>query len=373
MSLQSRIDELTYIAQNPGEMLKKYKAERRSVIGCFPVYVPEELVYAGGAIPMGMWGAQTELSLAKQYLPAFACSIMQSCLELGLKHAYDGVNAVLIPSMCDTFKCMIQNWRLGVKNIPVVAFAHPQNRQSPAAMRFLEREYLLVKEKLEVYCGNPITDDKIQAAIAVYNAHNAVMRRFAEVAVDHLDIINPVVRHNVFKSAWFMDKKDHTAAVQEIIDELEKLPKHNWKGKKVVLTGILAEPEELLQLLVDNDVAVTADDLGQEGRQYRTDIPEGETGIQRLTLQWQNRRGCPLAFEENKTRGTMLVDMVKQTEADGVVVCMMKFCDPEEYDYPIYLKELEADGIPSLYVEIDQQMDNNEQARTRIQSFAEML
>ena len=52
---------------------------------------------------------------------------------------------------------------------------------------------------------------------------------------------------------------------------------------------------------------------------------------------------------------------------------MMEFCDPEEFDYPIYKKELEAAGIPMLYLEIDQQIDSFEQIRTRVQSFTEML
>jgi benzoyl-CoA reductase/2-hydroxyglutaryl-CoA dehydratase subunit BcrC/BadD/HgdB len=52
---------------------------------------------------------------------------------------------------------------------------------------------------------------------------------------------------------------------------------------------------------------------------------------------------------------------------------MLKFCDPEEFDYPIFKKELEAAKIPALYLEIEQQMDSVEPLRTRIQSFTEML
>ena len=67
------------------------------------------------------------------------------------------------------------------------------------------------------------------------------------------------------------------------------------------------------------------------------------------------------------------MDLVKETKSEAVVVFMMKFCDPEEFDYPIYKKELEEAGIPVLYLEIDQQMDSYEQIRTRVQSFTEML
>ena len=68
-----------------------------------------------------------------------------------------------------------------------------------------------------------------------------------------------------------------------------------------------------------------------------------------------------------------MINMVKETGADAVVVMMMKFCDPEEYDYPIYKAELEKAGIPELYLETDQQLSTFEQIRTRVQSFTEML
>jgi benzoyl-CoA reductase/2-hydroxyglutaryl-CoA dehydratase subunit BcrC/BadD/HgdB len=78
-------------------------------------------------------------------------------------------------------------------------------------------------------------------------------------------------------------------------------------------------------------------------------------------------------YNDTKNRGTLLKGLVQETQADGVVIVMMKFCDPEEFDYPIYKKELEEAGIPMLYLEIEQKMDSIEQIRTRIQAFTEML
>jgi len=69
----------------------------------------------------------------------------------------------------------------------------------------------------------------------------------------------------------------------------------------------------------------------------------------------------------------MIADEAKAKEADGVVFCMMKFCDPEEYDYPVVKKDIESKNIPTLFIEVDQQTSNNEQVRTRVQAFSEML
>ena len=52
---------------------------------------------------------------------------------------------------------------------------------------------------------------------------------------------------------------------------------------------------------------------------------------------------------------------------------MMKFCDPEEYEFVAYNKYLKEKGYPVLSVDIDQQPSDYDQARTRIQTLAEML
>ena len=57
----------------------------------------------------------------------------------------------------------------------------------------------------------------------------------------------------------------------------------------------------------------------------------------------------------------------------GIVIGLMKFCDPEEFDYVMIKKAREAAGIPVTVVEIDRQMVQFEQARTNIETFRDML
>lgn len=69
----------------------------------------------------------------------------------------------------------------------------------------------------------------------------------------------------------------------------------------------------------------------------------------------------------------MLINSVHEHHADAVLVCMMKFCDPEEFDYPIYYQELENAGIRNMMIEVDQESTAFEQIRTRLQTFKEIL
>ncbi|MCY6355550.1 2-hydroxyacyl-CoA dehydratase subunit D [Clostridium sp. ZS2-4] len=369
--IENIINELSVIASNPRKVMEDYKAETgKGAVGVMPVYAPEELIHAAGFLPIGIWGGQKSISKARAYLPPFACSIMQSVMEMQLEGAYDELKAVLFSVPCDTLKCLSQKWK---GTSPVIVFTHPQNRKLEASNAFLAEEFRLVREKLEKILNVEITDEAINNSIEVYNENRRAMREFSDLAAEYPQVIDPIKRHAVMKSRHFMEKSKHTAMVKELIAEVKAMPVEPWTGKKVILTGITAEPNEVLEIFKENGLAVVADDLAQESRQFRLDVPEGTDPLYRLAKWWQDFDGCSLATDPKKPRGQMLIDMVKKYNADAVVVCMMKFCDPEEFDYPIYYAQFEEAGIKSLYIEIDQEATAFEQVKTRVQSFAEML
>ena len=351
--IEAIVNELVAITRNPQQAISDYKTQTgKGIVGVLPYYVPEELIYAAGYLPVGIWGGQKKITKASTYLPAFACSIMQSIMEMELEGAYDFLDAVVMSVPCDTLKCLSQKWK---GTSPVIVFTHPQNRKLESANSFLVEEYKIVKAKLGKILGVTITDKAIHDAIDIYNENKKIVREFSDLAGQYPQIIDPVKRHAVIKARLFMDKAMHTALVKDLVFELKSTPVIPWTGKKVILTGILAEPNELLEIFNEFHIAVVADDLAQEGRQVRVDAPAGTDPLYRLAKVWQNLEGCSLAMDTKKFRGPMLMEMVKKYQADAVIVCMMKFCDPEEWDYPVYYRQFQEGGIKSLLIEIDQQ------------------
>ncbi|MBR0600095.1 2-hydroxyacyl-CoA dehydratase subunit D [Sinanaerobacter chloroacetimidivorans] len=365
------INEFISISTNPqAEITSFIESTGRGAVGVMPAYSPEEIIHAAGFLPVGIWGGQKSISKARAYLPPFTCSIMQSVMELQLEGAYDILKAVVFSVPCDTLKCMSQKWK---GSSPVLVFTHPQNRKIKAASKFLEAEYRILRDKLEEILGVEISELAIQNSIKIYNDNRRTMRDFTNLVADYPHIIDPATRHAVIKARWFMEKSRHTALVRELMSEIRKQPMKPWKGKRAVLTGITAEPDEILQIFKEYGFAVVADDLAQESRQFRIDVPEGNDPFERIAGWWLEFDGCCLATNPLKPRGAMLIEMVGKYKADAVIVCMMKFCDPEEFDYPIYHAQLEKAGIRNLYLEIDQETASFEQMKTRVQSFREIL
>ena len=368
------INEFKAIDDNTRNAMDDYKKETgKGAVGIMPVYCPEEIVHAAGYLPIGMWGAQKkQISKARTYLPPFACSIMQSVMELQLEGVYDDLEAVIFSVPCDTLKCMSQKWN---RPVPAIVFTHPQNRKiaKDAANVFAREEFNIVKEKLEDILDVHISNKAIKNSIAVYNENRAACREFSDVAAEYAAVVTPSDRHAVIKARWFMEKSRHTALVKELIAALKAEPAPEFKGKKIIVTGIQVEPYDVLDIFQENGFAIVADDLAQETRNFRQDVPDDDDALMALARAWNEFDGCSLATDANKPKGQMIIDAVKKYGADAVVVCMMKFCDPEEFDYPILLQEFEAAGVKNLYIEVDQESTAFEQVKTRIQTFAEIL
>ena len=90
MSINALLDEFKVKAATPKQQLEEYKAQGKKVIGVLPYFAPDELVYAAGMVPMGIWGSNTKtISRAKEYCATFYCTIAQLALEMLLDGTMD--------------------------------------------------------------------------------------------------------------------------------------------------------------------------------------------------------------------------------------------------------------------------------------------
>ena len=303
----------------------------------------------------------------------FYCGIAQTCLEMGLKGELNGLSAVLIPVLCDTLKCLGQNWKAGVKEVPFIPVVHPQNRRMEAGKIFLAGQYRRIAARLQEISGTEVTDKGIWDAIALCNEHRSLMREFSEVAARHPDLISPSARNAVIKSGFFMPKPEHSAMLLSLIEACRKQKVVPWPGRRIVVTGIIADSPAILSMFEENGMAVVADEVAHESRQFRTDVPAADNPYDALAAQFAAMEGCSVLYDAEKKRADMVVELARKHEADGVVLLLTKFCDPEEFDAPVLRRAVENAGIPFVSIEVDQQTPAQEQARTALQTFAEIM
>lgn len=379
MSMESLLTKFNEIACNPAKQLSNYKASGKKAIGIMPYYVPEELVYAGGMVPFGMWGSNNKIiTKSKEYCATFYCAIAQLDLEMLLDGTLDQLDGVITPTICDTLRPMSQNIRVAMsEKMPVIFLAHPQNRFADYGMKFTASQYTNIRKELEKIRGSEITDDEIRDAIKVYNVSRRERRRFVKLAAAHPDVITARKRCDVLKASWFMLKNEYNDMLIELNNELEKLPVCNWNGAKIVTSGIICDNPTLLKIFEDNNIAIVADDVAHESRSFRVDCPEtAGDPMMALAMQFAAQDYDVLLFDpqSNKNRrGEFVAQLCKESKADGLVLFMQQFCDPEEMEYPSLKKALDDAGVKYIKLGIDQQMRDFGQAATAIEAFAESL
>lgn len=372
MAITELLSPFQSAATHPREQLQEHLGAGTPVVLAAPVYAPSEIIHSMGLAPMGAWGADVSIDQARRYFPTFICSIVQSIVELGMRGTYDGASALVVPSLCDSLKVLGENWKYAVPQIPFVPMVYPQNRRNGAAEAFTIASYERVIDDLSRITGAIFWPGALDASIDAYDRHNAVMRRLAEVLAGHPEV-TPLQRSAVYKSAWFLPVEEHTALVQQLLDELSSPVDTTGRRLRVVTSGILCDSPNLLGALDELGFQVVSDDVAAESRQYATDAPPGDDPLVRLARKHRDRTNCSVLFDVAKPRARHIVDLARRRDADAVIVALTKFCDPEEFDVPLIKKTCREADLPVLVLEVDRQTVDYEQARTALTAFAEVL
>ena len=121
------------------------------------------------------------------------------------------------------------------------------------------------------------------------NRSRAARRAFVKLASEHCDVISAVSRSAVLRSAWFMEPTVYAEKLEALNAELAQLPAANWKGRKIVTSGIICDNPKLLQIFDDNNIAIAADDVAQESRAFRVDASEEGDPMMALAQQFADQ------------------------------------------------------------------------------------
>lgn len=374
--IKELLKEFKHIAENGREQIDKYLDQGKKVVGVFPYYAPEEIIYAGGLVPFGIWGGQGPIDKAKEYFPTFYYSLALRCLEMGLDGSLDGLSASMITTLDDTLRPFSQNYKVSVgREIPMVFLNHAQHRKEEFGKTYNAKIFKQASERLEEICDVKITDENLKKAFEVYNENRALKREFVKLCGDYSQTIKASDRSNVLKASHHMLKDEHNKMLKELIEALKAMPKEECKGPRVVTSGIITDNPALLEVLDNFNVCVVADDVAAESRGFKVDVDTSiEDPYMALADQFARMDEDPILYDPDIwKRPKYVVDLALDNDADGCLLFMMTFNDTEEMEYPSLKQAYEKAGIPLIKLGYDQQMTDFGQAKTQLETFNEMV
>ncbi len=374
--IRELVDKLNHIAENQREQIDKYLAEGKKCVGVFPYYAPEEIIYAGGLVPIGVWGGQGPIDLAKNYFPTFYYSLALRCLEMALDGSLDGLSASMLTTLDDTLRPLSQNYKVSAgRKIPMIFINHGQHRKEDFGKEYNARIFDKARKELEKVCEVEITDEKLKEAFEVYNENRALKREFIELAATHPQTIKASDRCRVLKAGYHMLKDEHSEYLKKINAILKEMPEEDWDGVKVITSGIITDNPGLLEIFDTYKVCIVGDDVASESRGLKVDIDTSiEDPMLALADQFARMDEDPMLYDPDIwKRPAYVVNLAKRTNADGCLLFMMNFNDTEEMEYPSLKRAFEEAGIPLIKMGYDQQMVDFGQVKTQLETFNEIV
>ncbi|AVQ21919.1 2-hydroxyglutaryl-CoA dehydratase [Fusobacterium necrophorum subsp. funduliforme] len=374
--IKELLEQFKYYANNPRKQLDKYLAEGKKAVGIFPYYAPEEIVYAAGVVPFGVWGGQGPIERAKEYFPTFYYSMALRCLEMALDGTLDGLSASMVTTLDDTLRPFSQNYKVSAgRKIPMIFLNHGQHRKEDFGKQYNARIFKKAKEELEKICDVKVTDENLKKAFEIYNENRSEKRKFIKLAATHPQTVKASDRCYVLKSSYFMLKDEHTALLKKLNEKLAALAEEAWDGVRVVTSGVITDNPGLLEVFDAYKVCIVADDVAHESRALKVDIDLSiEDPMLALADQFARMDEDPILYDPDIfKRPKYVVDLAKENNADGCLLFMMNFNDTEEMEYPSLKQAFDAAKIPLIKMGYDQQMVDFGQVKTQLETFNEIV
>jgi bzd-type benzoyl-CoA reductase N subunit len=363
------------IAGDPIGYARHWKAEtHRRVVGYFCSYAPEEIIWAAGALPYRILGAGGEISRADGHLQAYSCSLVRSALDDALTGKLDFLDGTVFPHTCDSIQRLSDIWRLNAGLGLHLDLVLPVKLNTKSAEDYMQAVIKKFHSDLEAGFEVEITPEKLSKAIQTYNQIRTGLQRLYEIRRDRCELVNSHDLHAIVRASMVMDRSELAGRLSAVVDLLQiQNPETDAAAKRLVLTGGICSMPEIYQPIEDAGGTVVWDDFCTGSRYFEGWIdPDGDI-LNSIGQRYFNRNICPAKHRDCFSRGDRLLEMVKSSQAQGVIFVLLKFCDPHAFDYP-YIKELlDRDGTPSLLLEIEDRQTSLEQLKTRIEAFIEHI
>lgn len=360
--------------------VRRWKQEHpgRKAIAYFPVYVPVEIIHACGMLPVGLNGAGDRLDI--QYADArfgsFICSIVKTSLEMGMTGHLDAFDGMLFSSICDSARNLCFVFK---RNFPqmYVDFLHlPHNPSSPAAADFLESEYRRLKHELEKLGGCEASPVALNQAILLFNQNRALLRQLYALRTERPELLRTWELYTAMRAGCFVAVETHNAWLEEVLAGIRARGAKRRDSIRVIIEGSFCEqpPLDLIRLIEEAGCYVVDDDFILGRRWFTEDIPLNGNPLRALAESYVDRSVYSSVRHDWRTpRHKALLEKVRRTGAQAVILLIAKFCEPAYFDYVLFKKEMEGAGIPHLLLEFEEKSFTFDRLRTEVETFVESL
>ncbi len=373
---------LADLLRDRASQLEAAKQKGIKIIGYFPGnFVPEEIIYASGAIPLCLshGGNEKPAAAALSTVPQVICPFARAQIgERLLKNNpyYNMIDMLVAPISCQHLKKVAEIWEYQGE-LEVFKLGIPQQYGNAFEVEYFADRLRALKNRLQQLTGNEISNDKLSKAIVLYNRIRALlreislMRRASPPPISALDFVK--LNH----TAAYTDPVILADALYSIYQTLKaQQPLKESSAPRILLMGpnISNGDYTILDLVQKAGGEIVIEEICEGIKYYWKDIENSGDLLQSLARGYLVEK-VPCAFLRNSAgkRLDFALQLIRDFKVSGIIWYELLCCETYDSEAYYFAHKMGEYDIPVLILESDYGAAATGQLKTRIEAFIEIL
>lgn len=374
MDKKQVLAEFKRVSEERHKYAKEWKERTGGkVIGCLCTWVPEELIYAAGALPIRILGSHEPQDVVEPHMYGMWCAYSRDCLAQGLLGRYDYLDGIVYAQGCYHIRQSFDAWKRHVPTTFSHYFYMPTNVTRKGAQPQVVREMGMLQTALEGLTGKAITPQALSQAVALLNANRRLMRQVYEARKADIPPIHGSEAMHMVYASQVMDKRDHNQLLSELVAHLGDPDGRRQPSVRLMIVGSELDDPSIYELIesLGGEVVIDEDCIG--ARYFWTEVNPDSDIVGAIATRYVNKPPCPVYdYDQERRRLPFIRTLAQEYRVQGAILIQMKFCDPHEYDMPVIQRMFKSMNIPTLKLEVDITIPAG-QFRTRIEALYETI
>jgi benzoyl-CoA reductase/2-hydroxyglutaryl-CoA dehydratase subunit BcrC/BadD/HgdB len=358
--------------------LKRVRDRGTKVVGYTPGgFMPEELVYACGGVPVGLirGGDPEPVAQSVAYIPRFIDTFCRSQIGYRMlgEPLYQMIDLLVAPITDNNSRAIADCWDF-YTDVDVFRFGVPHNKDEDAFNYYLEGLHLL-RERLENLTGTKLSDERLKEAIDLCNRERGLLKEISLLRQSEPPAITGKEFIRLNHASFYADKATFVEVLSSLLKELkEEAPP--LKGPRILLTGstLALGDYKVLDLLESAGASVVIEEFAEGVRHYWEQVEVGGDLMEALADRYFRRRVPPAWFRPSRERIDFVIKLARDFKVAGVLWYQLMYRDSYDIQSSYFEKILkEQTGLPMLKIQSDYDVSERSPLKTRIETFLEII
>jgi benzoyl-CoA reductase subunit C len=365
---------------------RELKAAGKRIIGYPCVYVPLEMLTALDLVPYQACGdIKEQVTEADRALPRSFCPIMRNCLDCALKNKNDFLDGMVTAHSCDPQEKTARVWE-SYAGYPYFHFIDAPITLRPEALEYFKSQLNDFRKTLEAFTGSKLSKDKLEAAIKSHNQQRALVRELYKLTKPSPPLVSGIEIVQVIRALSSLPVAEGNNLLTDTISEVKnRTAGPEKKPARLLIWSSTLDDTDIMQVFETKANVVMNESCGGI-RAYRGMVKFTTDPLEGLADYYLNEITCARTFRQAtlgetrkdyardlQSRFGYLKGVIKEWKISGVIMLLVRYCDPFAFEMPSLKDYFASLDMPSTYIEYDYTTGALAPLRTRVEAFLETI